>query len=125
MEQLKNLLLLLVLNMLTWFTCCSSLILALVRVLTLSSSICRSSSACCWASCRAFFSLSSFATVSSKPVTTSVRFLTYCKAKYLKVTNNFGPHIGKEHNELAVRLPKRLLPLYGHTLQSFCYISTL
>merc|ERR1719357_2036750 len=34
-------------------TCCSSLVLALVRVLTLSSSACRSSSVCWWASGKA------------------------------------------------------------------------
>ena len=61
---------------LTSSTCCSSFALALVRVLTLSSSACRSSRVCWWASWRAFLSLVSFTIVSSRTDISSIRFFT-------------------------------------------------
>ena len=61
---------------LTSSTCCSSLDLALVRELTLSSSAWRSSSDCWWASWRAFFSLVSLPMFSSWPASSSIIFLT-------------------------------------------------
>ena len=62
-------------------TCCSSLILALVRELTLSSSACRSSSVCWWASWSANFSLDNLAMVSSREDISSVRFFTWTHKK--------------------------------------------
>lgn len=67
-----------VIAILTSSTCCSSLVLALVTVLTLSSSAWRSSITCWCASWRALFSFVSFARFASWLDISSVRFLT-CK----------------------------------------------